>query len=137
MSYVPTNWQNGDVITIEKMNKIEEGIVAVSDNKNYPGWDIVIKIEVSGSITSNEKIINNYEILKGYFLSIKNKIASGHIVAALLYEKYNQEFGEDVTIYNNMVSSSISFEDNSLESPIFLWGHNFTYKWTIEGLSFE
>lgn len=26
MSYTPTNWQNGDVITSEKLNKIENGI---------------------------------------------------------------------------------------------------------------
>lgn len=27
MAYEPTNWENGDVITAEKLNKIENGIV--------------------------------------------------------------------------------------------------------------
>ena len=26
MSYTPTNWQNGDVITAEKLNKLENGV---------------------------------------------------------------------------------------------------------------
>jgi len=30
MSYTPTNWQSGDVVTSEKLNKIEQGIAAAS-----------------------------------------------------------------------------------------------------------
>ena len=30
MSYTPTNWDNGDVITAEKLNKIEQGISEAS-----------------------------------------------------------------------------------------------------------
>ena len=26
MAYTPTNWQDGDVITAEKMNKLEQGV---------------------------------------------------------------------------------------------------------------
>ena len=26
MAYTPTNWQNGDVVTAEKMNKLENGV---------------------------------------------------------------------------------------------------------------
>ena len=32
MSYTPTNWTNGDVITTEKLNKIENGIVTASSS---------------------------------------------------------------------------------------------------------
>lgn len=32
MAYTPTEWKNGDVITAEKLNKLEEGVQAVSDN---------------------------------------------------------------------------------------------------------
>ena len=31
MSYTPTNWQTGDTITAEKLNKLEEGVAAVSN----------------------------------------------------------------------------------------------------------
>ena len=33
MSYVPTNWVNGDTITAEKLNKIENGISAMGGVK--------------------------------------------------------------------------------------------------------
>lgn len=35
MSYTPTNWQNGDTITAEKLNKMESGISA-NDTMNEP-----------------------------------------------------------------------------------------------------
>ena len=31
MGYIPTEWETGDVITAEKLNKAEEGIAAASD----------------------------------------------------------------------------------------------------------
>ena len=43
MSYIPTNWQTGDIVTAEKMNKIEGGIqssgalvVLIENNDGYP-----------------------------------------------------------------------------------------------------
>lgn len=32
MSYTPTNWANGDVITTAKLNKIENGIAEVNNS---------------------------------------------------------------------------------------------------------
>lgn len=32
MSYEPTNWVNGDLITAEKLNKLENGIKNISNN---------------------------------------------------------------------------------------------------------
>lgn len=37
MSYTPTNWQTGDTITAEKLNKLENGVAALSN------YDIVFK----------------------------------------------------------------------------------------------
>lgn len=31
MSYTPTNWQTGDTVTAEKLNKMESGIAAAAD----------------------------------------------------------------------------------------------------------
>ena len=28
MSYIPTEWQTGDIVTAEKLNKLEEGVAA-------------------------------------------------------------------------------------------------------------
>lgn len=46
MSYTPTNWANGDVITTAKLNKIENGIVEAS---NSGGGVLVV------NIVNNEK----------------------------------------------------------------------------------
>ena len=32
MAYTPTEWKNGDVITAEKLNKLEEGVQEASEN---------------------------------------------------------------------------------------------------------
>lgn len=42
MAYTPTEWKSGDVITAEKLNKLEEGVASAGD----------------GSSDSNEFIIN-------------------------------------------------------------------------------
>ena len=31
MSYTPTNWQTGDIITAERLNKLENGVAALSN----------------------------------------------------------------------------------------------------------
>lgn len=35
MSYIPTEWQNGDVITAEKMNKLEQGVMNALENSPF------------------------------------------------------------------------------------------------------
>lgn len=45
MSYTPTNWANGDVITTAKLNKIENGIVEAS---NSGGGVLVVNIVNNG-----------------------------------------------------------------------------------------
>ncbi len=37
MAYTPTNWQTGDTITQEKMNKLENGLAEVSNTAGTPG----------------------------------------------------------------------------------------------------
>ena len=34
MSYTKTTWQNGDTITAEKLNHIEDGVENLSNNSN-------------------------------------------------------------------------------------------------------
>jgi len=36
MNYTPTNWQTGDTVTAEKLNNIENGIVALASMPNLP-----------------------------------------------------------------------------------------------------
>lgn len=45
MAYTPTNWQDGDIITAEKMNKIENGIATGGSGDEY---DLTIIAHVNG-----------------------------------------------------------------------------------------
>jgi hypothetical protein len=46
MAYTPTNWQTGDVVTAEKLNKLEGGVAALSN------YDIVFT-KADGSFTAD------------------------------------------------------------------------------------
>lgn len=53
MSYTPTNWKRGDVITADKLNNIEQGIV----NAGTGGGDaFIVNAEVKSSVTTGETI---------------------------------------------------------------------------------
>ena len=49
MSYVPTNWQTGDVITASKLNKIEQGI----ENTNI----LITNATIESSTKSGENLV--------------------------------------------------------------------------------
>lgn len=53
MSYDPTTWANGDIITAVKMNKIESGVQSVNNNYTPTTW-------VNGDIITAVKL-NNIE----------------------------------------------------------------------------
>lgn len=65
MSYTPTTWANGDTITAQKMNNIEQGIVAASSG----GGGVVV---VSGEWDAGETTFTldkTYNELKALLLS--------------------------------------------------------------------
>lgn len=43
MSYTPTSWESGDIVTAEKLNHIEEGIEGSADGSIYQADKIVMK----------------------------------------------------------------------------------------------
>ena len=51
MSYTPTEWVNGDIITAEKLNKLEEGIQKINEKK----WAVVFDDSIT--TTSNGVLI--------------------------------------------------------------------------------
>ena len=44
MSYEPTNWQKGDIITAEKLNKIENGVVSASSSGGSGVFEIYFEV---------------------------------------------------------------------------------------------
>lgn len=54
MSYNPTNWTNGDLITTEKLNKIEQGIAVAADS----GSVFIVNVDETGTCDKTAGQIN-------------------------------------------------------------------------------
>ena len=63
MSYTPTEWKNGDTITAEKLNKIEEGI---EENQNGYSCEVVHNTLVDEVVITEN---TEYNYAQGYFSS--------------------------------------------------------------------
>lgn len=72
MSYTPTEWETGQTITAEKLNKLEQG---VADAGDFPGFDIVIWYDYDSWTPS---------LITGDYTSLRQKIVSGMPVIGLL-----------------------------------------------------
>lgn len=80
MSYTPTTWANGDTITAEKLNKIEQGISTATSGFEY---DLIIE-----TITASTGFVpSNLAVTKGNILACEQKVANGEAVHALLVLK--------------------------------------------------
>ena len=62
MSYVPTNWQTGDVVTAEKLNKLENGVAGGGSGN------------LIATATKND---NNYYVLDKTWKNIEDAINAG------------------------------------------------------------
>lgn len=80
MAYVEHEWVNGETITAEKMNNIEEGIAeaAQSGGDKYAPYDFVIWNHYDEN--SGDWI---YEAVKGTFAELKTALLSGALVVGL------------------------------------------------------
>lgn len=76
MSYTPTEWTTGDVITAEKLNNAEEGIAAA--NAAYPGIDVLLKMEFD--MTEYYEPIVTVTILKGDRVTDGQRALAGEYV---------------------------------------------------------
>lgn len=76
MSYIPTEWQNGNVITAEKLNHAEEGIAALS-NRNYMNIQ-----RVTFTINSSNTEITSFSHTPS---AIKNLIETGCMLFTYIF----------------------------------------------------
>lgn len=81
MSYTPTEWKNGDTITAEKLNHIEEGI----ENNN----ERIIELDSSG-ITNIESGLGVEDIFNARYILNGNHSALCKVMCA-----YQEEEEED------------------------------------------
>ena len=97
MSYIPTEWQTGDIVTAEKLNNMESGISAASAS----GGGLVVTMTVSQSggewTVSNvsERVMDIYSAASAgtpVFADIVGFAAStSHMIVPLAYYYYDGE----------------------------------------------
>ena len=100
MSYEPTNWQNGDTITAEKLNKMESGI---AENDGY--W---IPLEFTAGVFSvpadkqNEvelMLINESRYIRGCRISTGTDISGYRVAHAEFHCPFSSAMAADLGIY--------------------------------------
>lgn len=82
MAYTKTNWQNGDVITAAKLNKMEQGVASIA-HALYP-----INVEVTGGELSGTVIFTADKTYAEALAAIENgklPIYIFHDGSAILY----------------------------------------------------
>lgn len=86
MSYTPHEWQDGETITAERMNALEEGVAnAGGSDDPYAGYDLVI--EASGENLSG----STFTIKKGDYASCFKKVTIGEPLDVFIYSLYQNE----------------------------------------------
>lgn len=86
MAYTPTEWKSGDVITAEKLNNIEEGLMNTGDNNGI----MIIHKTMPDPYTT--KLVENFD-------EVKSAIINGREVYA--------DFGDFVLCKVAIVSESL------------------------------
>ena len=96
MSYTPTNWQTGDVVTSEKLNKLEDGVVAANG-----GLDLfVVKIKPEKN--------NGARVLDKTAEEIINALTAGKFVV-----KYEWPLTDTGDVCSFLSGCSVYPDDNS------------------------
>lgn len=108
MSYAKRTWVNGEVITAEKLNHMEDGIEGAGGG----GYDLVITVDCGSYDYYNEVgeiPIANYTIASGSIESCEEKIANGQPVNVFLgyYQKYGDVNAPNI-LYCEMYISCFS-----------------------------
>lgn len=67
MSYTPTGWTDGDLITSQKLNKLEQGLADVSEDS---GYDLIITADISYGHDSPY----NFQVVQGSIEDCEDKI---------------------------------------------------------------
>ena len=99
MAYIPTEWETGDVITAEKLNKAENGIAAATT--------IICTVEFNEE-HSSATIDTAYSKIKADFLAGKN----------IIFQTIDADNGE----YNNMLLCSILDAVDEYPNTVSLYG---------------
>ena len=94
MSYTPTEWDNGDVITAAKLNKIEQGISEVSNSGGSGGNANILIVHATAdtSIPESEPTV----ILDKTYTEIDAAISAGTLVCVDVVEEAMLQFVQKI-----------------------------------------
>ena len=90
MSYTPTDWKTGDIITAEKLNKLEQGVSGGEGNSDF----YIVNIEITGmfegatcdkTVAEMQAAVADGKILKAYLTS---NLISNINIEALSWSSY-------------------------------------------------
>lgn len=136
MSYTPTTWTSGDIVTSAKLNKIENGIVEASstggceviqgtyvnnyNNDSGSGGGTVVKSTVK-STSSTSSVLDYSEYIEWpiSYEALYNKIMSGTIVL-LAVNMSNGNYS--MSMCGLVVSAQVLTSENSYYFNIYLHG---------------
>ena len=136
MSYTPTEWEAGDVITAALLNKAEDGIAAA-------GYDAIIQADIDA--TDIDNITATATVLKGVFAELATaSLTNGEPVAFFAFANlttasgvYNVVGPVNYAVYDNdgepqfeIVCEATLYETNAMHgislslSYVLIWDSN-------------
>lgn len=113
MSYTPTNWQNGDTITAEKLNKMEGGIESANapfvvtltpTALDYSGEMDKTVAEIHAAYLAGRKIV--YKVAASETRFTYADVTMVYVDSDYTYPSFNAFIIDDV---NNMLMEAITF----------------------------
>ena len=107
MSYTPTNWQTGDVVTADKLNKIENGVA-------NGGGVLILESNISENTIELNASYNDIKeaVLSGKNIFIEQTVTSASGTALATTSFYIQTLLEvpEVNYYGFMFGTTISVD---------------------------
>ena len=151
MSYTPTNWQNGDVITAEKLNHMEDGIASSSAS-----YDLVLTETFAENNDPTmtgiglsfeeiiEKIVNGDDVLIKYIAHNTDSGSHFSCYGISCYYEHDSSLNTDnITVVGAQNASGLSnimvyFTDGEIEIVAMcdINNYTFTYDSTTQTYTF-
>ena len=139
MSYTPTTWATGDVITAEKLNNMEDGIVNAGSGTSA-GNAVVFEFTATQDQESNDKYIVSTDATVA---EVKNAIKDGKMCVGQIRLNdtiYTLIFKEclDTTTSYSVKGSVINVFDAELLyiTRLYLYGDGY-YGWSLERFDYR
>ena len=112
--YTPTVWRTGDIITAEKLNKIEEGIA----NAGQPSSDLSI-----AEVTLVSSSAESYSLIGAAHLITLPMATDKQITANPVHVSTNDDYTAEIVMYKNY--AEMYFDTDTL--PTVVTTGNVTY----------